>query len=185
MRTISQTLLSIFLIIAATSVMSGQTRSPSLFAATAVAAALAEGGVAPDITSTHMNLEAARLIVAHRIDPRLLRENADIFSRNFEYHFESLAQAVQIGVIVLQYPTLAIAKQMVAVSAQRNGFFRNSIILVRFSSVQLNSLLVIVYSENSGDKRVVEAIRDLPTKFAQASSVKTILWSETGASVRN
>jgi hypothetical protein len=122
-----------------------------------------------------------RRVVSRSLDSRLLVQAQSITGRDFQYQFASSSRTTRLGVIVLRYPSAALAKKMVAVLAGRQNHFRNSIILIRFSAIPLGKLLVVTYSENSGDDRIVEALNNLPFSFEKASGVAVGPWGESEA----
>jgi hypothetical protein len=81
-------------------------------------------------------------------------------------------------VIILGYPTARVASQMVSILALRQNYFRNSEILIRYSVAPLGNLVVVSYSENSGDQQIVKAIDSLPASFEKASSVNGHVWKD-------
>lgn len=161
------------------SVFSQQSESPSLFAATTVREALKEQGVAPEMKAIPRSSSELRKIVSHHLDPRLLNKNRSISGCDFLYQFSDPNRKVQLGVIVLGYPTARVTKQMVAILTSHQNYFRNSKILIRYSVAPLGTLVVVSYSENSGDKRIVETIDSLPASFEKASSVKGPAWKDS------
>jgi hypothetical protein len=157
---------------------SQQNESPSLFAANAVRESLTEKGTAPEMTAIPRTAAELRTIVSRHLDPRLLNESPTIFGRDFQYRFADAHRTAQLGVIILGYPTARVASQMVSTLASHQNFFRNSEILIRYSVAPLNNLVVVSYSENSGDKRMVRAIDGLPASFEKASSVNGHVWKD-------
>lgn len=160
---------------------SAETRSPSLFAAATVRDALKEQGVAPEMRMISRTSGDLRRVVSRNLDPRLLIQAQSISGRDFEYQFAGPSRTAHLGVIVLQYPAVAVAKRMAAVLAPRQNHFRGSKILIRFSAILLGSLLVVTYSENSGDDRIVEALNHLAISFEKASGGEAGPWGESAA----
>jgi hypothetical protein len=160
---------------------SAETRSPSLFAATTVRDALKEQGVAPEMRVVSRTSSDLRRVVSRNLDPQLLTQAQSISGRDFEYQFADPSRMAHLGVIVLKYPAVADAKRMVAVLAPQQNHFRSSKILIRFSTIVLGSLLVVTYSENSGDDRIVEALKNLAASFEKASGGATAPWGESEA----
>jgi hypothetical protein len=155
-----------------------ESQSPSLFAASAVREALKEHGIAPEMRSFPRTSSELRSVVSRNLDPRLLNETQSIFGRDFQYMFPNANLTVQLGVIELKYPDVAVTKRMAALSVLRQNYFRSSKILIRFVSIPLDNLLIIIYSENSGDDRIVGAIDNLPTRFEKASTNRSVTWGE-------
>ena len=169
---------SLLLLVAQDVVFSSETRSPSLFAAETVCQALKEQGVAPDMKIISRTSADLREVVSRRLDPQLLAQTEGVAGRDFQYVFLNSSRTAQLGVIVLRYPSVPVAKRMIKLLTPLNNYFKNSKILIRFSAVPLDSLLVITYSENSGDDRIVKAINALPKHFQNASQGGTVYWSE-------
>jgi len=164
---------------AAALVFSAQTQSPSLFAANVVRVALKEQGVAPQMKIIPRTSGEMRRVVSRNLDPRLLTQTQSISGRDFQYQFAEPSRTAHLGVIVLRYPADAVAKRMAADLAPRQNYFRNSKILIRFSAIPLGSLLVVTYSENSGDDRIVEALMNLPITFEKAAPTGGVPWGES------
>lgn len=170
------------LLAAAAVVFSAETQSPSLFAANEVREALKEQGVAPEMKIIPRTASDLRQVVSRNLDARLLTQVQSISGRDFQYVFSGSSRTAQLGVIVLQYPSVDVAKQMVALLLPRQNYFRHSKILIRFSAISLGSSLLLTYSENSGDDRIVEALNNLPASFQQASRTGAVSWRETETS---
>ena len=164
---------------------SAETRSPSLFAAATVRDALKEQGVAPEMRVVSRTSDDLRRVVSRNLDLRLLTQAQSISGRDFEFQFADPNRTAHLGVIVLKYPAVAEAQRMVAVLAPRQNYFRRSKILIRFSTIVLGSLLVVTYSENSGDDRIVKALKNLAMSFEGASSVEAAPWGESEAVKRS
>jgi hypothetical protein len=119
-----------------------------------------------------------RELVSSRLDPRLLHRLQRISGSDFQYRSSVRELMTHFGTIVLRYPAPADARRMASLPSLRRGYFRNSIILIRYTVVPLGSLLLVAYSENSGDLRIVEALRTLPARFERASSKTPTQWDE-------
>jgi hypothetical protein len=163
-----------------TDLLSADSQSPSQFAGEAVRQALAEGGDLPQLSSVLRTDTDLRDIVSHRLKPTLLVQVESVTGRDFHYTFRNSATSVQVGVIVLRYPSATVSKRMEERLRPLDHYFQNSKVLIRFSAAQLGTLLVIAYSENSGDDRIVKAIDRLPTDFQKASQNRASYWSESG-----
>lgn len=157
-------------------VFSAQTQSPTLFAANVVREALKQEGVAPEMRTTPRTSPEIRRVVSRNLDPRLLSQVRNVSGSDFRYASAPPSPTTQLGVIVLRYPNIAVARRMAGILALRQNHFRNSKILIRFSAIQLGKLLVVTYSENSGDDRIVEALKSLPTSFEKASQGGAVFW---------
>ena len=155
-----------------------EAQSPSRFAANTVREALREQGAAPAVKTVPRTTADLRRVVSSSLNSRLLTEMQTISGSDFQYQFAESDQTAQLGVIVLQYSAPAVAKRMAAILTPNGNYFRNSKILIRFSAIPLDRLLVLVYSENSGDSRIVEAIDNLPRSFEKASGAGSARWSE-------
>jgi len=69
-------------------------------------------------------------------------------------------------VLVLRYPTADICGSKMKLLQPLHGVFHSAEILTKFSAVQLGTQLIISFTENSGDSRMVNAISSLPERFA-------------------
>jgi hypothetical protein len=175
----------IFLLGAVAPVSAAEPRSPSRFAAETVAAALANAGVAPDIQTIPRAPSELREVVSRRLDARLLKGLTSIAGTDFRYPVYESDRTAHLGTIVLHYQSDAIAERMGAYLSSRPNYFRNSKILIRFSAVRLGCLMVIAYSENSGDKRIVESLKDLPTRFDEINRAEAPSWQEPQTAERD
>ena len=158
---------------------SAQTQSPSFFATKAVREALKERGVEPEMKVIPRASRELRRVISRNLDPRLLTQTQSVCGRDFQYHFAESSRTAYLGVIVLRYRAVAMAQRMAAVLVLRQKYFKNSKILTRFAAISLGNLLVVTYSENGGDDRIVEALNNLPTRFEKASMTKGMLWDES------
>ena len=158
-----------------------ESQSPSLFAANAVRGALEENGILPEMTITSRSLREMRNVVSRHLDAQLLDKSQSILGRDFRYHSSDLSRTEQLGVIVFEYSSSRVARQMATALTKQKNLFRNSKVLIRFSTVLLNNLLVVIYSENSGDARIVKALNNLNSDFARASGSGSVQWIERGA----
>ena len=145
------------------------TQSPSLFVAATVRQALQPQRVAPELTVVPRTARELRWVVSRRLDPRLLAQAQGVTGRDFIYQFAASNRMAQIGTIVLRYPAAAVAKRMAALLEPLRNRFHNSKILIRFSAVPLGNLLVVTYSESSGNAGIAGAIEHLPASFQSAS----------------
>lgn len=168
-------------LLGAAAVWAAETRSPSRFAAETVAAALADAESQPEFQTIPRTAKELRDVVARRLDSRLLKRLTSISGTDFRYPVYEAGRTAHMGTIVLHYQSDAVAERMVARLAGRQDYFRNSKILIRFSSVRLGQMVVIFYSENSGDKRIVEALKSLPSRFEEANRVGAPSWQEPEA----
>ncbi len=164
---------------AVTFVCSAETRAPSDFAAETVREALKEHNVAPKMERVPRTSDDLRRLVSRNLDPLLLTKTERVSGCDFQYQFADASRRTHLGVIVLNYHSVAVAKRMYSALAPRRNYFRNSKILIRFSAIPLGSLLVVTYSENSGDERIVEALKNLPASFEKASTAGVGTWSES------
>ena len=158
-----------------------QSQSPSLFAANTVGEALRENGVAPRMSIIRRAPRELRRVVSRNLDPQLLTKAQGISGSDFRYEFPGSGRTAHLGVIVLTYPDAVLAKRMAAVLAPREQYFGGSKILIYFSAISLSNLLVVVYSESSGDDRIVKAISNLPTIFEKVSATEGVAWNESGS----
>ena len=165
----------LFVFVSAVSfVFSAQTQSPELFAAKVVGDALKQDGVVAEMKTIPRTPQEIRRVVSRNLDPRLLSQVRSISGIDFEYVFPGSNPTTQLGVIKLTYRNISMATRMAKILESRQNHFRNSKILIHFSSVRLGKLLVVAYSENSGDDRVVGALNSLPASFEKASESGTI-----------
>ncbi len=164
--------LLLFLMCATALGLSGQPQSPSLFAASAVREALKENGALPEMTTTTYTSKEVREMVPRCLDRRLLSGVQSVSGHDFRFH--SSGPTLQFGVIVLEYRSSVVVKQMMAI-VEPLGAFR-TVVLTRYSAFSLGRLLVINYSE-TGDPRIVKTIGNLSSDFARASTDGTV-WGE-------
>jgi hypothetical protein len=149
--------------------LSAQSQSPSLFAANTIREALKEQGSLPKMTTTVRTSGEMRELILRHLDGRLLSRVRSISGRDFDYEFSDPGQTVRIGVVVLEYPTATVAKQMADVLAPQKNYFHYSMIFTRFSAVPLGRVLVITYSESSGHDQIAKVLDNLAFDFARAS----------------
>lgn len=179
LRSIPTSVFALLVLLAAAAfVFSAETQSPSLFAADTVREVLKEQGVAPEMKIIPRTSSDLRQVASRNLDPRLLTQAQSISGRDFQYVFPASIRTAHLGVIVLRYPSVDVVKQMIALLLPRQNYFRNSKILVRFSAVSVGNLLVVTYSENSGDDRIVKALNNLPASFQEASGTGAVSWGE-------
>lgn len=152
--------------------------SPSRFAAEAVGAALADNGDVPEIQAIPRTSGELREVVSRRLDPRLLNRLTSISGTDFHSPVYESGRTAHMGTIVLRYQSDAVAERMAALLVGRQDYFRNSKILIRFSAVRLGDLLVIAYSENGRDKRIVESLKSLPARFEEVDRAEAHFWQE-------
>lgn len=157
---------------------SAQTRSPSLFAAELVREALAVAGVTPEMRIVPRTAKEMHQLVSSRLDPRLLLRLQRVSGSDFRYRLPGRDLTTHFGTIVLRYPAPEVARRMASLPSLRRSYFRNSTILIRYAVVPLGNLLVVAYSENSGDRRIVAALNSLPARFEKAVSQSPIHWDE-------
>jgi hypothetical protein len=168
----------LFLLGAVAAVSAAETRSPSRFAAETVGAALAEASIVPEIQTIPRTSKELRDVVSRCLDSRLLKRLTSISGTDFRYPVYEAGRTAHMGTIVLQYQSDTVAERMAASLAGRQDYFRHSKILIRFSAVRLGRLIVIFYSENSGDKRIVESLKSLPARFEEVTRAEAPSWQE-------
>lgn len=175
----------LFLLWVIATASAAEPRSPSRFAAETVAAALANAGVAPDIQTIPRTSSELREIVSRRLDTRLLKRLTSISGTDFRFPVYESGRTAHMGTIVLCYQSDTVAERMGAFLSGRPNYFRNSKILIRLSVVRLGRLIVIAYSENSGDKRIVESLKNLPARFEELNRTDAPSWQEPKTAERD
>ena|SRR5579872_5046331 len=156
-----------------------EVRSPSAFVADTIRKALKEkDGATPKVSAIPRSENAVRDVVSRNLDALLLNTAQGVSGSDYRYQFSETGRSEQIGVIVLQYGNEPEAMRMNSILAPRKKYFRNTKILTRFSAVALGALLVVTYSENSGDDRMVAAIDKLGSEFARASDAN-VQWRQS------
>ena len=66
----------------------------------------------------------------------------------------------QIGILVFRYKDKKAAHSMQAKLAARRGYFKNTKMLIRFSSMPIGSRFMVIFTENPGDDAIVELMDD-------------------------
>lgn len=155
-----------------------QPRSASLFAAKVVRSALKVNGTEPEMSVHHREALELRRIVSRSLDTRLLNGIRNISGIDVNYRWHGSDITASLGTIVLLYSDAATSGKMAALLEKRGNYFRHSKILVRFSAVPLGSHLALIYSETSGDPRIVKVLGELPAEFARSSASGATQWGE-------
>ncbi len=161
-----------------------QTQSPSLFAANVVREALKEKGVLPKMTAIPRTSNEMRVLVIQALDRRLLNHLESLSGCDFEYQRSDSGQMRSINVIVFEYSTTTMAKQMAAIlgpHSEFHGMFHLAA-PVYYSAARLGRLLVVTSVESTGslcgNDRITMAVMNLSSDFAKASESGTIRWGE-------
>lgn len=155
--------------------------APSQLVAGAMRDALTADGVAPDMSVVERPAAELRRVVSRNLGPGLLSGALEVVGRDFQFRSSARDRQTHIGVIALRYSSPAVARRQASRLAPRQDYFRNTKILTRFAAITLDRLLVVVYSENSGDSRVVKALGELPSRFREASENGVGEWREPPA----
>jgi hypothetical protein len=171
--------LPLVLLATAVSVGYAQTRSPSQFAADTIRQTATGPGSPVEVKVVLRQGPELRELVSRHLDAALVRQAQAISGRDYRYQFADPELNRHLGTIVLRYSSAAVARQMAGVLAPRQGYFRNTKILIHFSAIPLGALLLIVYSENSGDDCIVQALDKLPATFQKAAGPGAPAWSES------
>jgi hypothetical protein len=159
---------------------SQQSNSPAIFAANVVREALKENAVQPEMRAVSQTSKDLRRVVSKHLDSRILPSAVTLCGQSFR--FDQGSRSEQLSVIVLRYSSPRTTEKMAKLVKPLKNYFKNSIILIRFSVAPIGTLLVVTYSENSGDDRIVKAIDDMPARFAAAARDSGRSWSESGNS---
>ncbi len=153
-------------------------QSPSLFAASEIREALTENGIAPEMSVDPRDASELRKLVARQVSSQLLAARPAVSGWDFRYRSLHQEGTVQFGTIVLRYPNSGDASKILTLLNPEPKYFAHSEILVHYSAAKLDNMILIAYSENSGDKRIVEVVDQLPDRFARAATDNHWVWKE-------
>ena len=110
------------------------------------------------ITQVPRTLEDIRQIIRVHLGSKLL--DAQPVIAGTQYSFVSGPdQEAQVNLLNLAYPNHDMVTHATAQLSARKGYFRNAIVLTRFSYTTIgNHQLIILFTEQAGDEKLVELI---------------------------
>lgn len=88
----------------------------------------------------------------------------DIKSQDLYFKELSSVSEVHLGVAYCRYETPEKAKEAIS-KIEQNGFFENTKILTKYVAVNSGAVNLIVYTESSGNKTVIEYLESIPQKI--------------------
>jgi hypothetical protein len=154
---------------------SGPVRAPSEFVAESLREAL--GAADPSrVAASNMSDEFVRWLAGVRVNPRLLNGLRSTSGKYWEIRSANESVKPGLGVLVLKYSNHDAAARMKTLLQHSRDYFYSKI-LTPFSTAQAGDYLVIVYSESSGDSRIIALLKAMPERFNNASAESTV-WRE-------
>lgn len=104
-------------------------------------------------------------IVHDNLDPSLLTSVLKTTGTDFRFVQPRQHTEAQVTMLILSYSDEKTAFRMTKKLASRDGYFKRTKILTRFSCVPVGSQLVIAFTENTGNEDVVKFINEFPELF--------------------
>ncbi|PUA29009.1 MAG: hypothetical protein B0W54_11510 [Cellvibrio sp. 79] len=91
----------------------------------------------------------------------------DVKSQDFYFKELSAVSAVHLGVAYCRYETPEKAREAMS-RIEQKGFFENTKIATRYVAINSGVVNLIVYTESSGNKTVIEYLDSIPQKILNA-----------------
>jgi hypothetical protein len=130
---------------------------------------------APDVSVSRIAESEVFSILKRNVNSRLLRSIQNVSGSEMALLSPGDQTRRHAAILVVEYPDAVRAQQMKSLLAVKVGYFRKTKILTSYSSVVAGDLLIISYTESSGDARMAALIKDIPQKFTLATEAGT-LW---------
>ena len=119
---------------------------------------LAEAYPGGTITQTPRTLEDLQQIIKTHLGSKLLGAQPVITGTQYSF-VSGPDQEAQVNLLNLAYPNHDMVTHATAQLSARKGYFRNAIVLTRFSYTTIgNHQLIILFTEQAGDEKLVEFI---------------------------
>lgn len=120
-------------------------------------------GVSANLIEMDSNL--VRRIAGNKLDDRLLETGPAIQGTEVRFILPDRQSEAQIAIVTLTYPDHETALQKSELLIGLERYFQKTMVLTRFAYAVPDETLVIIFTENAGDDRIVRFIDNFAEKL--------------------